>query len=140
MEIKILRKVSTNTGFKVLNEPCEGLMYLDGAFFANTLEKPNRFLSSIGSINYLSDNIVSNNTAIPYGKYPVLMMYSDRLDKELPLVDGVKCFTGVRFVALQSEASGGDIVVDRHDDLMQRINDALRRQERVELIVDAVFV
>lgn len=39
---------------------------------------------------------VYGRTAIPYGRYELILSYSNRFKKYLPLVLGVRCFDGIR--------------------------------------------
>lgn len=64
-----------------------GEMYIDGKFFAYTLEDPVR------------DKKVQDKTAIWPGTYDMIWNYSTRFKKEMPLVLDVPEFTGIRIHA-----------------------------------------
>lgn len=61
-----------------------GRMLIDGRFECYTLEDGVR------------TNKVAGETAIPAGLYPVKITYSNAFRRELPLVEGVRNFTGIR--------------------------------------------
>ena len=61
-----------------------GHLYIDGKYFADTLEDAVR------------DEKIKGKTAIPAGKYLILMTYSPRFKKIMPLLVDVPNFDGVR--------------------------------------------
>lgn len=65
-----------------------GKMYIDGAYFCDTLEDRVRDLTKEAK--------VPGKTAIPTGKYPVIINFSPRFKKNLPLLMNVPYFSGVR--------------------------------------------
>lgn len=63
-----------------------GRLFVDGVYECDTLEDTIR-----------PDGMkIAGQTAIPPGKYPVRITYSPRFKKDLPLLDNVPNFTGVR--------------------------------------------
>ena len=79
-------------------EPNYGQMYLDGALIGQTLEDPDRHLEDGGEKTY-------GDTAIPRGRYRVILTFSHRFQKLMPEILGVHQFTGVRI-------HGGNTTVD----------------------------
>ena len=65
-------------------------------FFCNTLEDIVRDLNKDGDLTDYGEMKIPGETAIPYGRYPVIVTYSPKLKKELPLILDVKHFTGIR--------------------------------------------
>lgn len=61
-----------------------GKLYVDGQYFADTLEDTVREVK------------IKGKTAIPAGKYLILMTYSNRFKKIMPLLIDVPGFEGVR--------------------------------------------
>lgn len=62
-----------------------GKLYVDGAYFCDTLEDPVR-----------EGEKIYGRTAIPAGKYDVLITMSPRFRKMLPLLVNVPGFEGIR--------------------------------------------
>lgn len=89
MKIEIHRKYRKN-GYTI------GLLYVNGAFICNTLEDTDRGLTSAMSAKEIAAVKVKGKTAIPKGTYPIIMSYSPRFKKQMPLICGVKGFEGIR--------------------------------------------
>lgn len=89
MQIELHRKYRKN-GYTI------GLLYINGQFVCNTLEDTDRGLTSAMSVNDIAAVKVKGKTAIPTGSYPVIMSYSPRFKKQMPLICGVKGFEGIR--------------------------------------------
>lgn len=89
MEIKIKREFfnSNNT---------IGSMFVNGSFFGYTLEDKDRGLKDTMSVSEIKLRKVFGQTAIPYGRYEVILNYSNRFKKIMPLLLNVKGFEGVR--------------------------------------------
>ena len=71
-------------------------MSVDGKYFCDTLEDTERLFWSLS--NFLGKLVgikVQDKTAIPRGKYRVIMAYSNRFKKRLPLLLDVPQFTGI---------------------------------------------
>ena len=73
-----------------------GRMFVDGAYFGYTLEDTDRGLTSDMSTTLIKVKKVFGKTAIPYGEYEVILSYSNRFKKVMPLLLNVKGFEGVR--------------------------------------------
>lgn len=69
-----------------------GELTIDGRYFCDTLEDVDRKLEAGGKKIY-------GETAIPRGTYPVVVSFSNRFQKMLPLLVGVPGFEGVRIHA-----------------------------------------
>lgn len=131
MEIKLVRGKSNAASV-------EGKLYVDGVFECYTVEDLPR------------DVKVYGKTAIPKGKYKVVITMSNRFKKRLPLLLNVPGFEGVRIHSgNSSKDTEGCIIVgavnDRTDDdwvgsskvamsrLMSKIEDALAVKKEVWL-------
>lgn len=68
-----------------------GRMFIDDKYFCNTLEDKVRDLTK--------EKKVPEHTAIPYGKYKVVITYSAKFKKDLPLLLNVPYFEGIRIHA-----------------------------------------
>ena len=82
MKIRLARKWFTE-------KSTTGILYVDDKFFCYTIEDKVR----------PSGEKIPGKTAIPWGTYPVVVTFSNRFQKPLPLLIGVPNFVGVRIHA-----------------------------------------
>ena len=74
-----------------------GRMFIDGAYFGETLEDPDRHLEDGGEK-------IDGGTAIPRGRYQLALTYSRRFGKIMPELLHVPGFSGVRIHGGNTEA------------------------------------
>lgn len=89
MEVKIERKWCKDT-YTI------GRVYIDGQFFCNSMEDKDRGLYDYMNVGEIGILKVYGETAIPRGRYKVLMTYSAKYKRQMPQVMNVKGFTGIR--------------------------------------------
>lgn len=77
MELKVIRKIRTD-------DSTIGEMYVNGKLMFYTLEDPER------------DVKIKHKTAIPTGRYRVVINFSERFKQYMPLLLNVPNFQGVR--------------------------------------------
>lgn len=93
--------------------------YIDGAKVCNICEDPVRVLidkNKDGDFDDSGEGKVYGDTAIPAGKYEVVITYSNRFKKYLPLLLNVPGYEGIRI-------HPGNSSVDTHGCLLPGIND-----------------
>ena len=73
-----------------------GKLYINGQYFCDTLEDKDRGLKQSDNIITIKTKKIFGKTAIPMGKYNVVLSYSPKFKKILPLVENVKGFSGIR--------------------------------------------
>lgn len=71
-----------------------GRLYINGKFYCNTLEDTVRDINKNGTFD-CGEFKISGHTAIPYGKYEVIVNYSPKFKRELPRLLNVKHFDGI---------------------------------------------
>lgn len=84
----------------------EGSLSIDGEFFCDTLEDPVRELQDLngdGDFMDPGEGKIYGDTAIPAGRYRVVLSHSPAFDKILPLLVGVPGFTGIRMHGVRSK-------------------------------------
>jgi hypothetical protein len=100
MELKLIRK--TFTEISTIGE-----LYIDGKFFCYTLEDKDRGLEKGGKK-------VFAKTAIPRGKYTVILSYSNRFKQFMPQITNVPFFEGIRIHSgNKSEHTEGCVLVGK---------------------------
>ena len=89
MELRLERKYRSS-------KYCIDKLYINGKYFSDALEDPDRGLTDSMSLEEIKKIKVKGNTCIPYGTYNVTITYSPRFKKNLPLINNVKGFDGIR--------------------------------------------
>lgn len=79
-----------------------GKLYENGAYLCDTLEDPVRDLKDLnqdGDFDDAGEGKVYGRTAIPAGTYKVVMTYSQKFKRVMPLLLDVPGFSGIRIHA-----------------------------------------
>ena len=86
------------TLIRIANRPtyCIGKLYIDGKWFCDTLEDVDRGLDDKMTVEEILDRKIKGETAIPTGIYQVLLTYSPKYKKIMPLINNVKGYQGIR--------------------------------------------
>ena|SRR6185436_2115727 len=100
MTITLERKFKTPTS-------TEGNLYINGRWFAHTIEDVVRAKPG----EWHKDLKVYAQTAIPYGKYPVMVTWSNRFKRPLTGVFNVPDFEGIRIHNGTSEKSSAGCII-----------------------------
>lgn len=90
MIIKIIRKYFTEAS--TISE-----LYVNDLFVCHTIEDKDRGLSSSMTLEEIQKIKIYGKTCIPYGKYELVINFSNRFQKYLPLLIGVPGYAGIRF-------------------------------------------
>lgn len=83
---------------RIANRPtyCIGKLYIDGQYVMDTIEDTDRGLDDRMSEEDILKLKVKGETAIPSGIYQVTITYSPKYKKQMPLINNVKGYSGVR--------------------------------------------
>lgn len=86
------------TLIRIANRPtyCIGKLYIDGKWFCDVIEDTDRGLDSSMTESEILKLKVKGETAIPTGIYQVLITYSPKYKKLMPLINNVKGYSGIR--------------------------------------------
>lgn len=89
MEIKVIR-------FYKGKDYTIGRMLIDGKYVCDVLEDKDRGLTDSMTVEEIKKKKIYGETAIPTGKYKVVLDYSPKFKKILPHILNVKGFEGIR--------------------------------------------
>lgn len=140
MKLELYRKYRKN-GYTI------GLLYANGKFVCNTLEDTDRGLTSAMSERQIASIKVKGKTAIPTGVYSIIVTYSPRFKKQMPLLYNVKGFEGVRIhsgntandtegcILCGKNTEVGKVTSSRiwTEKVYELINNAIRKRESVTI-------
>lgn len=73
-----------------------GRLSVRNNYICDTLEDSVRDLNKDGDLDDPGEGKIPEKTAIPYGLYELELSYSPKFRREMPLIKGVKHFTGIR--------------------------------------------
>jgi len=125
MELKVTRSVFTDT-------TTLGKLYVDDDFYAFTCEDVIRDLTDGCSAK------VQDETAISYGKYKVIVNYSNHFKKERALLLDVDCFEGIRIHGGNTnEDTEGCILIGAEGDMQTRIWNCAEKVEQLTSMIKA---
>ena len=142
MELRLERKYRNNNY-------CIDKLYINGKYFSDVLEDPDRGLTDTMSLEEIKKIKIKGNTCIPYGTYNITITYSPRFKKNLPLLNNVKGFDGIRIHSgnkpqdtegclLPGFNKGKGQVIDSRvttDKLIAQIQQALNKGEKVTITI-----
>lgn len=142
MNLKLIRK------YRCSNY-CIDKLYINNIYFSDVLEDPDRGLQDSMSLEEIQKIKIKGNTCIPYGIYDIIITYSPRFKKNLPLLLKVKGFEGIRIHSgnTPKDTEGcllpgfnkikGQVVDSRvtTDKLIAQIQQALNKGEKVTITI-----
>jgi hypothetical protein len=115
-------------------------------YFCDTVEDTDRGMTQQMSNSYNEARKVYSKTAIPVGRYRVVLSYSNKFKKSLPLLNDVMCFSGVRIHSGNTaEDSLGCIIVGENKikggvinsrATMERLMAKLRGQKEIYITIE----
>lgn len=73
-----------------------GKLYINDQYFCDTLEDTDRGLTQSMTEQQIKSKKVYGETAIPTGTYRIIISYSNRFKKQMPLLLNVPGFSGIR--------------------------------------------
>lgn len=98
MELRLVRKTFTDRS-------TIGELYVNGEKQCYTLEDKDRDINMDGDHNDAGEGKVYGKTAIPYGRYEVVITYSNNFKQYMPLLLKVSGYEGVRIHSGNSDAN-----------------------------------
>lgn len=92
-----------------------GKLYINNQYFCDTLEDTDRGLTQSMTEQQIGSNKVYGETAIPTGTYRIIISYSNKFKKQMPLLLNVPGFAGIRIHSGNTEKDSlGCILVGKN--------------------------
>lgn len=127
-----------------------GKLYINGKYFCDTLEDKDRGLKQDMPLEQLKKMKVKGQTAIPSGTYQVIITYSPKYKKPMPLVLSVPAYEGIRIhsgntdkdtegcLLVGENKEVGKVLNSRYtfNKLYSKLKDAFDKKEKIELIIE----
>ena len=109
-----------------------GQFYIDNQYFCNILEDTVRDKNKDGDLTDAGETKVFGKTAIPYGRYKIIITYSQRFKRDLPLLCNVPSFDGIRI-------HPGNTQVDTHGCLLPGVNTEVGKVTQSKVTFDKLY-
>ena len=123
-----------------------GKMLINGEYFCDTVEDCDRGLSQNMKNSTIEEKKMYGKTAIPTGRYRVVLSYSNKFKKTLPLLKDVLGFGGIRIHSgNKADDSFGCIIVGENKikggvinsrATMERLMAKLRGQSEIYITIE----
>lgn len=95
-----------------------GKLYINDQYFCDTLEDTDRGLTQSMTEQQIGSKKVYGETAIPTGTYRIIISYSNKFKKQMPLLLNVPGFAGIRIHSGNTEKDSlGCILVGKNKDV-----------------------
>lgn len=92
-----------------------GKLYINDQYFCDTLEDTDRGLTQSMTEQQIGSKKVYGETAIPTGTYRIIISYSNKFKKQMPLLLNVPGFSGIRIHSGNTEKDSlGCILVGKN--------------------------
>ena len=115
-----------------------GVLSIDGKYFCDVLEDTVRDINKDGIFN-CGEFKIKGHTAIPYGKYEIVLTYSPKFKRELPLLLNVPHFEGIRVHRGNSKQdTEGCLLTGENKEKGKVINSTKYEKELVRILKEAV--
>ena len=100
-----------------------GKLFVNSKYFCDVIEDTVRDLNMDGDLDDCGEGKVYGKTAIPYGRYEVKLTMSNRFNKVLPILIGVKGFEGIRIHSGNTEQDSlGCLIVGENKEVGKVLN------------------
>lgn len=143
MELNV-KRIARKDGYTI------GRLFINNEYFCDTLEDTDRGLKDTMQVNEILAKKRKGVTAIPTGKYDVILTFSPRFKRVLPLLLSVKCYEGVRIHAGNTaEDTEGCLLVGENkikgqiinsratlERLMSVLLECEKKKEKVTIIIE----
>lgn len=116
-----------------------GKMFINGEYFCDTLEDKVRDKNKDGDLLDEGEEKIYGQTAIPYGRYRIILNYSPKFKRELPLLLNVPHFEAIRIHRGNDEShTEGCLLVGENKVKGKVINSTKYEIELVNRIKEAI--
>ena len=110
-----------------------GKLYIDGAYYCDTLEDTDRGMRSDMPLSELKEIKIAGRTAIPTGKYCVYLTKSPRFGRVLPLIYDVPAFSGIRIHSGNTHSDTQGCILVGHNKIVGRV---INSRQTMDILMD----
>lgn len=110
-------------------------LFVDGERWCEALEDTDRGLKDTMRTEEIKAKKIYGKTAIPSGKYVVTMTYSPKFRRNLPLINDVKCFSGIRIHAGNTNQDTSGCILPGKNSKVGMVTDSTYWTDRLILAI-----
>lgn len=110
-------------------------LFVDGERWCEALEDTDRGLKDSMRTEEIKAKKIYGKTAIPSGKYVVTMTYSPKFRRNLPLINDVKCFSGIRIHAGNTNQDTSGCILPGKNSKVGMVTDSTYWTDRLILAI-----
>lgn len=136
MRIKIDRAWKKK-GYTISRVFINGERFGDGKKWCSVLEDTDRGLADWQSLNEIKAHKIKGETAIPEGVYDVIITYSQKFRRKLPLLKNVKGYEGVRIHSGNTSRHTEGCLLPGVNDQVGRVNNSRYWFEKLYALIEA---
>ena len=116
-----------------------GTMSIDGVRFCDTLEDKDRDMNHDGDLNDAGEGKIHSETAIPYGRYRVILAMSPKFGRILPCLQNVTHFKGILIHRGNTPVDTAGCILVGENKVVGKVINSTPYEERLVHLIGEVF-
>jgi hypothetical protein len=112
-----------------------GKLFIDGKYFADTIEDVNRDLNKDGDLLDSGESKVYAQTCIPFGTYDVIVNRSPKMKRDLPRLLNVPHFEGILIHRGSSEKSSAGCIIIGENKVVGKVINSVKYEDALVAVL-----
>ena len=112
-----------------------GKLFIDGKYFADTIEDVNRDLNKDGDLLDNGESKVYAQTCIPFGTYDVIVNRSPKMKRDLPRLLNVPHFEGILIHRGSSEKSSAGCIIIGENKVVGKVINSVKYEDALVAVL-----
>ena len=112
-----------------------GKLFIDGKYFADTIEDVNRDLNKDGDLLDSGESKVYAQTCIPFGTYDVIVNRSPKMKRDLPRLLNVPHFEGILIHRGSSERSSAGCIIIGENKVVGKVINSVKYEDALVAVL-----
>ena len=112
-----------------------GKLFIDGKYFADSIEDVNRDLNKDGDLLDSGESKVYAQTCIPFGTYDVIVNRSPKMKRDLPRLLNVPHFEGILIHRGSSEKSSAGCIIIGENKVVGKVINSIKYEDALVAVL-----
>ena len=125
----LLKRIYFSTTYTI------GKLFIDGKYFADTIEDVNRDLNKDGDLLDNGESKVYAQTCIPFGTYDVIVNRSPKMKRDLPRLLNVPHFEGILIHRGSSEKSSAGCIIIGENKVVGKVINSVKYEDALVAVL-----